>query len=245
MAAAALAVLAAVAVPLGVATPAAAGGSHSVAVDVVEPTETEHFVWSVYWDIFNREPDEAGYWYWVDAIDAGVPRPFIADALTASYEFRAHMVADNFDWYLGRGTDPGGLAYWVSRMNAGLTIEALEGMITASPEYYNLCGATPEGWVDCLYSDVLLRDPDPGGAAYWVSLVNLGYDKAQITAGILMSPESLEGRVDGIYQWLLLRPSDPAGRVFWAQMIAGGYRDEQIIGMIIASTEYWNLAQTL
>jgi hypothetical protein len=62
-----------------------------------------------------------------------------------------------------RPADSGGLNYWVSQLNSGAMNRTQVAMwFYQSPEKRGLR-------VDSLYNNLLGRDSDPGGRAYWAS----------------------------------------------------------------------------
>jgi len=92
-----------------------------------------------------------------------------------------------------------------------------------------------------MYHDVLGRDVDAGGEAYFVSLLQHGTSRSQVVGGIVYSAEHLSSTVDGYYEFLLGRPSDPGGNAYWTAQLQHGARDEVIVALIIGSDEYYSL----
>ncbi|WP_028044927.1 DUF4214 domain-containing protein [Cellulomonas sp. URHE0023] len=201
-----------------------------------------HYVDEVYWDLFDRAADPTGHGTWTWQLSTGTPRIAVANAITSSTEFRAGLIADAYDGWLGREPDAEGLQFWLRKMNSGLTIEQLDSGFIASDEYWADAGSTKAGWVRALYSDVLGRDAADAEVAAWVGQLDLGATRAQVAMGFLLSTEYLSSVVDGYYWWLLGRGLDPVGRTSWVSAIQQGSRDEQIIGGIVASDEYWTNA---
>jgi uncharacterized repeat protein (TIGR01451 family) len=93
-------------------------------------------------------------------------------------------------------------------------------------------------FVNVLYADVLGRTADVAGVNYWVGLLQEGFTRAQVAAGIWESPEHRGVQVDTLYRALLRRPADPLGVAYWGGLLLGGQSEEQVAAGILASAEY-------
>lgn len=202
----------------------------------------ERYVTQVYEDLFHRQPDPGGLAGWRDALNAGMPRQAVANAISSSTEYRSRLVTGVYQRFLGRTPDDGGLQGWVAAMASGWTVAQIEAGFLASDELYHQAGSTPAGWVTRLYADVLDRVPSTAEVDEWVRVMSLGPDRYQVSMGFLLSTEHLVTVVDGYYMDLLGRHLDPAGQRGWVGALQAGERDENIIGGIIGSPEYWYLA---
>lgn len=100
-------------------------------------------------------------------------------------------------------------------------------------------GATAnQRYVARLYQDLLGRQVDSGGLAYWSGLLDRGFPRAQFAQVLLSSPEFLERTVRGLYRHHLQREADDAGlRALVAYLQRGG-TIEQAASLLIASGEY-------
>lgn len=95
----------------------------------------------------------------------------------------------------GRSPDDGGLTYWISRIDNGLTLtDMAEGFINSS-EFKTLYGEspTPQAFVDSLYRNVLGREGDTEGQAYWVSEIESGNkSESQVLIDFSESDENID-----------------------------------------------------
>jgi hypothetical protein len=74
--------------------------------------------------------------------------------------------------YFLREADPAGLSHWLGASSAGLSLGAISGEFARSPEFRNRYGAIgDDAFVHLVYRNVLGRDPDPEGLAYWTRIV--------------------------------------------------------------------------
>src|SRR5262249_11900804 len=93
-------------------------------------------------------------------------------------------------------------------------------------------------FVNVLYVDVLGRVADVAGVNYWVGLLQAGFTRAQVAAGVWESPEHRGVQVDALYRALLHRPADPLGVAYWGGLLQAGQTEEQVAAGILASPEY-------
>jgi hypothetical protein len=72
--------------------------------------------------------------------------------------------------YFGRPPDPTGLRYWMGRRAAGLSVARMSAVFADSSEFKRTYGAlTNRQFVELVYGNVMEREGDPGGIAYWTS----------------------------------------------------------------------------
>lgn len=73
--------------------------------------------------------------------------------------------------YLGRAADPGGFNYWLTDVAAGNTTleQVRSNFVNEQPEYSELYGnLSREDTVVTIYRNLFGREPDAGGAEYWI-----------------------------------------------------------------------------
>ncbi|MCL3859658.1 DUF4214 domain-containing protein [Actinotalea sp. K2] len=201
------------------------------------------YVTAVYRDLFQRSPDAEGLRTWTRALNTGTPRVAVANAITASTEYRSGLIRGAYRDFLGRTPDPKGMTDWLSAMAGGLTIQRMEAGFLASPEYFAQAGNDDARWVSRLYNHVLNRQPGPAEVDHWVAALAQGQTRDGVAIGFVLSTERLTTVVDGYYRHLLGRGLDPTGRQTWVGAIQAGGRTEAIIGGIISSDEYFARAE--
>ncbi|WP_372595184.1 DUF4214 domain-containing protein [Actinotalea sp.] len=217
------------------------GGSWSAERTVTTPSATTRFVTGVYQVLFHRSPDSTGLTTWVTALDQGVPRAAVADAITSSAEYRSGLISAAYQEYLGRSPDPAGLSTWLGAMSRGMTVQQVEAGFVASDEYWAKAAGTPSTWVTQLYRDVLHRTPSSSEVRYWVDRLAGGTTRSEVALGFLLSTEHLSAVLDGHYLSILGRHLDPSGRSTWVRALQSGSRVEEVIGGVISSEEFWNI----
>jgi Ca2+-binding RTX toxin-like protein len=93
-----------------------------------------------------------------------------------------------------RKPDAGGLGFWISQADNGVTQTSIAEGFIGSAEFKALYGTAPsnDALVSRMYKNVLHRDPDASGKAFWVDVLDR---KAATVAEVLMgfseSPENV------------------------------------------------------
>jgi hypothetical protein len=77
-----------------------------------------------------------------------------------------------------RTPDVAGLGYWISVMDDGASMNAVSASFIASQEFKNAYGANPtnSALVTAFYRNVLGRDPEQAGYAYWLNVLDTKAD---------------------------------------------------------------------
>jgi hypothetical protein len=142
-----------------------------------------------YLDTLGREPDPAGYQYWITQARNGKPIADIGSFFYGSDEYFQTTGQSDYTVWIGdlyqklmlRGGDPGGVAYWVGKLNSGMSRPAVSHWFYQSPEKLGLR-------VDSLYAKLLNRSSDPGGRAYWAGRL-YGEGDLALASQLASSPE--------------------------------------------------------
>jgi uncharacterized protein YkwD len=97
----------------------------------------EGYVEDLYHDLLGRPADEAGFEYWVGALDRGTrTRTQVASGFYGSIESRTDRVTALYEEILGRAPDAIGLDHWTSRLLRMGDI-VLASTLATSTEYWN------------------------------------------------------------------------------------------------------------
>lgn len=221
------AVVLAVLVPVGSGPPA---GAEAEAVHY-------HWVPRVYRDLLDRDPTPAQQAHREAQLAAGVPPRAIADQLVGSRERALLIVDELFRRVLDRPADPDARAYWADRLTSGTKESTFASFVYGSPELYARAGGTPEAYVALLYRDVLGREPDPAGAAYWTARVAAGENRTGLARSWYLSVEATGLRIGLHFLRLLDRPPTPAERADWGVRLQRHDR-RRIEAALVASAGY-------
>lgn len=93
-----------------------------------------------------------------------------------------------------RAPDPQGLGYWVRRLDeGGIDLEQLAELFLSSQEGQEVFAAEDDAaFVDQLYLNVLGREADPEGVAYWAQKLNEDFSKAELLAFFAEAEENVQ-----------------------------------------------------
>lgn len=104
-----------------------------------------------------------------------------------TWDANTKEVASAYVGILDRAPDAGGFNYWVNSVKNGVDMTGLCNSMIESAEYKKShVGETNTQFVESLYHNVLNRDADTGGLAYWVNALNAGVSKGSIAAGMII-----------------------------------------------------------
>ena len=85
-------------------------------------------------------------------------------------------------------------------MAQGLKYEHLGTLFYGSPEYVQRSGGNDQAFVTSLYVSILGRQPDAGGLAYWLGLLDSGaVTPADVANAFYRSVESRRDRARGLH----------------------------------------------
>jgi len=168
----------------------------------------------MYSTFFNRTADSGGKDYWQSQLDNGMSRLFILSSFVNSPEFNS--VCDSYGitrgsialtdpadrnpqvaafvnrFYvlcMGRQADSSGLNYWVDQLVSGQQTGAqLSHGFIFSPEFTSK-NLNNSDFITVMYRVFFDREPDSGGQAYWVGLLDSGTSRLEVLAGFVGSNE--------------------------------------------------------
>jgi len=234
--------------------------------------ELEQQITRIYKAMLGREPDAEGFKYWLEKISSGVDTlGTLATGIANSLEYLAKnstvtpdnqpvdysaRIRDLYRNMLGREPDVEGFKYWVDKILSGEnTLATLANSIADSDEYKKL-NAAREGDVQKaayekqlrdLYQNMLGREPDSGGLAYWLGQLLNGTDNIGTVAASIAVSDEYKSRVAGIekekqqaeiekqirqlYRSLLGREPDAEGFKYWVEKVSSG---ENTLGTVAA-----------
>ncbi|HEV8341178.1 MAG TPA: DUF4214 domain-containing protein, partial [Candidatus Binatia bacterium] len=124
-------------------------------------TDSPTFVRQQYLDFLDREPDSGGHSAWVNALDSGMPRASMIEAIMDSLEFRlkGKFIAQAYLGILARDGDHGGFRAWLGALLGGMSREQIVQSFLNSGEFQANFGSslTNEQFVERMYNNILLR----------------------------------------------------------------------------------------
>ena len=97
-------------------------------------------------------------------------------------------------------------------------------------------------YVSQLYRDLLQREVDSSGLAFWSGRLEEGASRAQVVGEIMTSPEYHTRLIENLYATLLGRSAEAAGLSGWVGLLDSGITEETVRAAILGSEEYWQRA---
>lgn len=196
--------------------------------DTYGDTDDLDFVELLYLNVFNRVPSEEDAQAWVDRMDAGMTRTALVrhfaespEHVTRTAEAQASFdvnhdpttwVDDVYRLYravFDRDPDYGGFASWVERLSKDWDFGETVAFFVGSNEFQATYGNTTDAeFVTLLYNNVLDRNPDPGGFATWVGLLESGASRVAVVRHFMDSPEFVENTGPDLRDFMLGRGAD-------------------------------------
>ena len=115
------------------------------------------------------------------------------DALALSMAGNLGQVYRLYQAAFDRTPDKVGFGFWLSVSDAGQTLTAISQSFIDSAEFTDLYGANTSNtaFVDALYDNILHRDGDATGVAFWNGVLDHGISRADV---LVEFAESVENR---------------------------------------------------
>lgn len=209
----------------------------------------EGLVAQQYRDFLGREGSAGSIDIYATSIEKGEHSPAWGVQLLmdcAESDNSAGAVVRLYQSFFKRDPDMGGFTYWLGKIRGGARVSSVADQFASSSEFTSTYGAMADtDFVETVYQNVLGREADADGKAYWVEQLKA----RDITRGGLMlqfseSSENrrrLRPRVQVILmnaQMLKRMPSSDAVNQKVLYLIAGSTTVEALIDAIRKSSEY-------
>jgi hypothetical protein len=206
------------------------------------------FVTALYQDLLNRAPDTDGLNFYVGELNAGtVTRGQLAAQFFTSNEFSGTglYLIKLYEAVLRRDPDFAGWSFWFNAVGNGQsTFTVLQSFLTSNEfqsTYHNLSNSD---FVTLVYQNVLNRNPDSAGLAYYVGLLNSGaLSQAGLMDQFVRSAEydaliRPRAYANLLYLGFLRRTADSSGLTFWTGVLSNPANLPSAVNSFISSQEY-------
>ena len=214
-----------------------AGTVEGETAELTESYARGGWIAKLYTTVLGRLPSSDEVYLWSDAMDKlsvdEVGRKFLA-----SEEYRGRVVVTGYLRYLHRDPDPTGLEDYTAALAGGLSDEELETGLIASEEYFDTSGRDGNTFVASVYRDVLGREPDEAGFAYWSSELAAGRSREELARAFVISAENQGNVILGLYRQYLGREADAGGFAYYVGQLGNGVSREEIQLALIMSDEF-------
>ncbi len=211
---------------------------------VYGPLDDTGFVTLLYNNVLNRDPDAGGLAFWLGQLTGGTSRAEVATGFSESNEF-AGLTGDSNAFFLAsdqpleltdnvyrlyqatldREPDMPGFLDWLDTLSTGTTLLQVAQDFVTSDEFQTQYGSLDdEAFITLLYNNVLDRDPDAGGLAFWLNEIANGATRAKVVLGFSDSEEFVAGTIETLNTWMRATDSS-AGDVLF-----GGSDNDRMFG---------------
>jgi len=170
----------------------------------------ERFVDILYLTLLDRQADAPGRVYWMNQLNAGIPREEILAGFVVSNEFtrlcndfgiirgaitvlpggqdRLLFLTRMYRHVLGREPDQIGLHHWMSGLASGMTGAVIAHQFFFSNEFLAR-NVSNDRFLEILYLAMLNRSITANDRAYWLPQLNMGIPREGVLAGFVSSTE--------------------------------------------------------
>ncbi len=214
--------------------------------DVYAFPNPEEFVTQQYQDFLARDPDPGGLAFWAQRLRSGVNPADLVQQLVAAPEFGDSVapVVRLYKAHFRRSPDFEGLQFWAGWVRGGSSLNDVSAQFALSSEFVRTYGSLSDGeFVDLVYRNVLGREPDSGGRAYWLDRLATGFSRGAMMVSFSESIENVaatagEVRATMLYLGMLRRTPEAGGLAFWADYLDQGRPYGGAIAGFLVSDEY-------
>jgi hypothetical protein len=121
------------------------------------------------------------------------------------------------------------------------TYQSVNGLGNSTASATVVVGSSNQVWLEQAYRDILGRDVDPSGLAFWSAVLASGTTRGVVAYLLQTSTEYHADQIQAAFQTLLHRPADTASLSYFVGLMGQGASIEQIDGMIAGSDEYFQV----
>ena len=174
----------------------------------------EQFIKILYKTFFDRDPDQAGYIFWLDLLkNGGYTRDQVVDGFIDSIEWcnlcayynvksgapnaKAENPSSNaikfatrlYNFCLERDPEEGGLKFWALRLTNLESSGAEAARDFFNSEEYLQKNTTNEQYLTALYRTFMGREPDDSGFQFWMGHLTTDMTRMDVLKGFAQSEE--------------------------------------------------------
>jgi hypothetical protein len=118
---------------------------------------------------------------------------------------QARRVARLYTAAFNRAPDLGGLSYWIDRWETEFSVDEIAARFYDSDEFRQTYGEPDNSeYVAILYRNILHREGDAGGIAYWIARLEQGTPRARVLAEF---SDSIENRTNTLDLFRFIQPT--------------------------------------
>jgi hypothetical protein len=214
-------------------------------------TQNQRYINDIFFELLNRPADPGALNFYAPQLAAGTSKEAICiqiegatSGANGSNEFNQNQTNAIYQELLGRNATLNELndaqAILTNNPTTGGSLQAIKANVLASADYFAAAGSTNNGFVQAMYRDILNRNPDAGGEAFYVNLANTQGRLAAAT-NLLGQVEAIDTLITNYYTIYLNRPADQPGATFFRGELQSNVQLQIIINQFLGSTnEYFD-----
>jgi len=213
-------------------------------------TQNQRYINSIFFELLNRPADPGALNFFAPQLSAGTSKEAICLQIEGSVnangrnEYNDNQANIVYQSLLGRNATLNELnaaqALLTNNPTTGGSLQTLKANLLASDEYFANAGGTNPGFVQAMYRDILNRNPDAGGEAFYV---NIAANQGRLAAAtdLLGQVEAIDDLTNDFYAKYLNRPADDPGQGFYRNELQSNVQLQIIINQFLGSTnEYFD-----
>jgi Domain of unknown function (DUF4214) len=233
--------------PIGLATdqrglPRMNGPATDVGAYQIQPNSA--YVRQVYATVLGRTPEDAGSQFWLEQLQEGASRFYVAQSLLGSFEHLGREVDSLYSQILHRPADAAGRAAWTQALAGGLGENTVAALFFASGEYASTHADTLS-FIGGLYQDILNRAANPLEVVAWENVLSRPLARLGAIDLFLDSQEHELDTIGADYQSFLGRTASSTELNYWLVVSRTGVSADGIAAAFLASDEFFaNLTTT-
>lgn len=226
------------------------GDQSGVTIQDTNGTANQRYVNNIFFELLNRPADPGALNFFAPQLAAGTSKEAICIQIEGSVnangrnEYNDNQTNIIYQSFLGRNATLNELnaaqALLTNNPTTGASLQTIKANVIASDEYFANAGGTNPGFVQAMYRDLLNRNPDTGGEAFYV---NLAATQGRLAAvnNILGQVETIDDLTSAFYAKYLNRPADQPGQSFFRGELQSNVQLQIIINQFLGSTnEYFD-----
>lgn len=206
--------------------------------------ETKHgfedFIYSLYVYANHRAPDPGGLTYWTNRLASSRDVPAIVNEFLGA-EFYGAFVDEQYQLLYGRAADPTGRAYWTNRLMTDMSRENMITTFCGDTEFWNLSGATNNGFIDRAFQKLFNRTPTSSEIIDWSQRLSTGTTRMAMAEEMIHDEEYLRIFVRAQYNFILRRNGnvDPVSENWAVGLMQNGMTQRGFIKTLFNGKEFW------
>ena len=203
----------------------------------------ENSIIYLYNTLVGRDPDQAGFDYWLDQLDSGsIELGSVAEALISSPEYTnvKEGIVRLYKAAFGRIPDKEGLDYWAGKIDGGVhNLQDVSTLFITSPEFDTRFGVAPslEQIVTKMYQNTFARTPDAEGFDYWVGQVQNGLTISDLLLNFTESPEGIS-RLNNHTQTVVMYDSLTGRMPTALEVLSAPEQIASMVATVISKSDY-------